>query len=216
MNSYTERPLLNGPSQSDPKRQRLAAWPPFENRGVVSLRATPSHLLSGYGFRGANTVKPMTITLEEEQRKVLAFQFLIVAVNYANVGRAANSARDVDECAGQIREAYDVALSLGMRVPFTTEDCGVFDLGSSYVQESLVVLRDRARSIRAQTANVGPDALQRLRDWEPMWIGSSELLAAPESRAIDWHIRGIENATQLPALFPPKQDDCGTRLDSLS
>ncbi len=205
MNSYTERPLLNGPSQSDPKRQRLAAWPPFENRGVVSL-GQPRHLLFPVvTFQGAHTMKPVTIALEADQRRILVFQFLMVAVNYASAGRAANSARDVDECAGQIHEAYDVALSLGMRVSFTTDDCGVFDLGSSYIQESLGVLRDRVRSIRAHAANVGPDALQRLRDWEPMWIGSSELLAGPESRAIDWHIRGIENATHsLPSSHRSK------------
>jgi hypothetical protein len=138
-------------------------------------------------------VKPMTITLEAEQRKILAFQFLMVGVNYANVGRAASDAGDVEECAGQIREAYDAALSLGIRVSFTTDDCGVFDLGSSYIQESLAVLRDRARSIRAHTANVSPDALQRLRDWEPMWIGLSEPWGGLESRTIDRRIRVVED-----------------------
>jgi hypothetical protein len=148
-------------------------------------------------------MKLMTITLEAEQRKILMFQFLIVAANYAAVGLAVNSARNADECAGQVREAYDLALLLGMRVSFTTADCGVFDLGSSYIQGSLIVLRDRARSIRANTANVGSGALQPLRDWEPMWIGPGELLAGPESRAIDRHMRGIEDATH--SLIPSHQ-----------
>jgi len=134
----------------------------------------------------------MTTTLERGQQKVLMFQFLIVAVNYANVGRHANSARDVDECAKQVREAYDIALSLSIRISLTTNDCGVFDLGSSYIQESLVVLRDRARAIPGAEAD--PDALLRLRSWEPMWIGASELSAGLESRTIDCHIRKIEDA----------------------
>jgi len=117
-----------------------------------------------------------------------------VAVNYAIVGRAANSARDVGECAKQVCEAYDVALSLAIRVSFTIDDCGVFDLGSSYIQESLVVLRDRARSIRADGDYVISDALQRLRDWEPMWIGPGDLTDGLESRTIARHIRKIEDA----------------------
>jgi hypothetical protein len=167
-----------------------------ESRGCLPS-GNPVALLSGYGFRGAKTIKLTTITLEPEQRKILTFQFLIVAANCAAVGRAASGARDVDRCAAQVREAYDLALSLSIRVSFTTEDCGVFDLGSSYIQESLVVMRDRARSIRAHAPDVGPKALQ-LRDWEPMWIGSGEPLARPESRAIDSHIRRIEDAMHSP------------------
>lgn len=137
------------------------------------------------------------MTLEAEQRKILVFQFLIVAVNYAIVGRAADTAQDVDECAKQVCEAYDVALSLAIRVSFTIEDCGVFDLGSSFIQESLAVLRNRAQSIRAHVADIDPDASQRLRDWEPMWIGPGKVPASLESRAIGCHIREIEVATHF-------------------
>lgn len=144
-----------------------------------------------------NGMKPEPITFAR-QRKILTFQFLNVAVTFAEVGRTANSTQVLDECAVQMREAYDVALSLGFRVSFTTDDCGVFDLGSSYIQESLAVLRDRARSIRAPAAGVGPDALQWLRDWEPMWIGPGELSAGLESRTIGRHIRRIEDATHSP------------------
>jgi hypothetical protein len=148
-------------------------------------------------FKEWTRVKPMTITLEAKQRKILMFQFLMVAVNYANVGRAANSARDVDECARQVREAYDLALSLSIWVSFTIDDCGAFDLGSSYVQESFAALRDRAQSVRVR-AQVGLDALLSLREWEPMWRDPRPELvlsgAAFEAQAVRRHLKKIEDA----------------------
>lgn len=142
-----------------------------------------------------------TITLKASQRKILTFQFLSVAVRFAEVGRVAGSTQDLHECAAQMREAYDNALSLSLRVTFTADDCGAFDLGSHYVQKSFVTLRDRAQSIPAQVAGSGSDALQSLREWEPMWgdPGPDQVSsdAAFEAHAVRRHLKKIENAAYL-------------------
>jgi hypothetical protein len=143
-------------------------------------------------------MKLKRITLEADQRRILAFQFLSVAVRFAEVGRVASSTQALDECAAQMREAYDSALSLSIRVSFTTADCGAFDLGSCYVEESFVVLRDRAQSVGTQVADVSPDALQALREWEPMWgePRPDQVWSGPafEAQAVRRHLKKIEDA----------------------
>jgi hypothetical protein len=141
-------------------------------------------------------MKLTTLKLGTGQRKILTFQFLSVALRFAEVGRAANTARVLDECNAQMREAYDAALSLSTRVSFTIDDCGAFDVGSSYVQQSFVALRRRARSIQEQAAHLGPDGSQWLRDWEPMWTEPSQGLsgAAFAVRTVWSHLKKIEDA----------------------
>ncbi len=137
-----------------------------------------------------------TLKLGADQRKILAFQFLSVAARFAEVGRTANSTQVLDECAAQMREAYDAALSLSIRVSFTADDCGAFDLGSSYIQESFVALRKRAEGIGAQESDPRPGASQWLRDWEPMWAvpGQVSFDSAFEPRTLRRHLKKIEDA----------------------
>jgi len=137
------------------------------------------------------------------ERRILAFQFLNVALSFAEVGRAT---RRADVCEGSLRqmsEAYDAALLLSIRASFTAEDCNIFDSASSYVQLSLGALREKAWRLRSEAVDSGPDISERLKEWEPMWEFTefgclSE--AAFAARAVRRHLRAIEDSVcGLPA-----------------
>jgi len=140
----------------------------------------------------------MEITLETGQRKILVFQFLSVAVRFAEVARTINCVRTIEECSGQMREAYDSALLLSIRASFTVDDCCVFDAGSSYVQESFGVVRERARSLRSRPVDEGRSDRSWLSEWEPMWRdprpdgGSSSGGMVFAAAAVRRHLERIE------------------------
>lgn len=130
------------------------------------------------------------------QQKILAFQFLSVAVRFAEVGRATSSAPTREQCVRQMREAYDAALLLSVRLSFTVGDCGAFDAGSAYVEESFVLLRQRTRGLHEHTGGADPAA--SLQEWEPMWgdprpdaAWTGAMVAAS---AVRRHLKEIEDA----------------------
>ncbi len=94
-----------------------------------------------------------------------------------------------------MREAYDSALLLSTRSSFTVNDCIAFGSGSSYVQESFIALEKQSQNIWVQVVDVGPDALQWLKDWEPMWSDPQVLSKTThEARAVRRHLKKIEDA----------------------
>ena len=136
-------------------------------------------------------------TSRNVERRILAFQFLSVAVSFADVGRETRRADICEGCIRQMSDAYDVALLLSIHVPFTPEDCAVFDSASSYVQQSLVLLRERAWRVRLQALDPGPDISDMLKEWEPMWEWTefgrfSE--GAFAAHALRRHLRALEDA----------------------
>lgn len=141
----------------------------------------------------------MEITLEAGQRKVLVFQFLSVAVRFADVAHASSSAGTLEECAAQMREAYDSALLLCRRVSFTAEDCCAFDLGSWYVQESFGVLQERARNLRSGPGEGASGDGPRPSEWEPMWGDRgpdrepSAAFNVFAARSVHRHLRRVED-----------------------
>ena len=166
-------------------------------------------------------MKLITLRLEVERRKILTFQFLTVALRCAELGRTANSARVLGECAAQMREAYDFALMLSIRAVFTTDDCGAFDSGCSYVQDSFLAMRARAEFIRAQLTDIRHDDTQWLKDWEPMWNDPGSLAdSAFELRVVRSHLKKLENVMYasssraggrdrgVTGLPPSRVDDC--------
>jgi hypothetical protein len=134
------------------------------------------------------------------QRKILAFQFLSVAVSFAGVGRTTRRADICEDCLGQMNEAYNVALLLSTRASLTNEDCGVFDSASSYVQESSGAIRERIWRLRSEAVDPGPDISETLKEWEPIWesIEFDRLSeAAFTARAVRGHLRKMEDAIHL-------------------
>lgn len=147
-------------------------------------------------------MKLKTITFEKPvQRKILAFQFLTIAVRFAEVGRIASSIQDLEKCAAEMREAYDSALLLSTRVSFTGDDCRAFDSGGAYVEESFVALRDRRDSIQAHGSDVCPYTFPWPREWEPMWgdPGQNQSLSvtAFPAQVLRRHLKGIEDSQVL-------------------
>jgi hypothetical protein len=139
------------------------------------------------------------------QQKILAFQFLCTAVRFAEVGRATHSRQTLERCAVQMRETYDSALLLSTRLSFTFADCCAFDTGSSYVEQSFAVLRERVQGLPDHTADTGVDSSQLLREWEPMWCDPGPRGTLPSSAieacAVRRHLKKIEDAAQSRVVY---------------
>jgi len=149
-------------------------------------------------------MKLKTITFEKPvQRKILAFQFLTIAVRFAEIGRIASDIQDLEKCAEQMREAYDGALFLSTRVSFTGDDCRAFDSGAAYVEESVVALRDRKLSIQAH-GDICPHTFPWPREWEPMWgdPGQNQLLPVTTfpAQIVRHHLKRMEDSHVLSEL----------------
>jgi hypothetical protein len=96
-----------------------------------------------------------------------------------------------------MRETYDSALLLSTRISFTADDCGAFDMGSSYVEESFVALRERVRGHSENTAGARVDSSPLPREWEPMWCdpGQDEASSSVfQVRTVRHHLKKIEEA----------------------
>jgi len=147
-------------------------------------------------------MKLKTITFEKPvERKILAFQFLTIAVRFAEIGRIASSIHDLEKCAAQMREAYDSALFLSTRVSFTGDDCRAFDSGAAYVEESFVALRDRKLSVQEHGSDICPHTFPWPREWEPMWgdPGQNQLLPVTTfpAQVVRRHLKRIEGSHVL-------------------
>lgn len=146
-------------------------------------------------------MKLKLVTLEKHQRKVLAFQFLSVAVRFAEVGTVARSIRICKKCILEMRDAYDRALLLSTRAAFTLDDCRAFDSGGAYVESSFNTLTDRIYGLGTQVSDVD-DLLLPLIDWEPMWgnSGRPEIISGAQfaGRVVRRHLAKIQNTPYLP------------------
>jgi len=148
-------------------------------------------------------MKLKSITLERHQRKVLAFQFLTVAVRFAEVGTVTSNARLCEKCMLEMREAYDSALLLSGRASFTLEDCRAFDSGGSYIESSFHALAVRIRGLRARASDRDIDD-SSVKEWEPMWSNSESTEFRSDApfpgRIVRHHLERIQAPQSLPCV----------------